>query len=390
MSATLCKTLACLAWSLPLAAFAQTAPAPAGSTAMDSMDMPGMFHEHAKHTPKAAKAKPKPARHGTHGVPPHVMQHAPTTAQSAEPMPMAMPGMDHAMPAAQPAAHAGEAMPAMAMPPAAGAPLDRGQPQAMGDMHDMGSAHGAHGMRDMRMQGGAAPPGVRSADYSDGLRYGDMGGMDMLDARPLGMLRLDRLEAFHGDQGNGHAWELNGWYGTDSDKLWLRSEGERERGRLGDADIEALWSHAVAPYWDTQLGLRHDFGGGPSRQWLAFGVQGLAPYWFELEATAYVGSSGRTAARLRADYELLLTQRLILQPELEANLYGKADPARRIGSGLSDASFGLRLRYEIRRQFAPYLGVVWTRRFGGTADFAREENHAVFDRQWVAGFRIWF
>ncbi|HEX8777167.1 MAG TPA: copper resistance protein B, partial [Rhodanobacter sp.] len=292
---------------------------------------------------------------------------------------------------AQPDTHAGEAMPEMAMPPrAAGAPMAHGQLQAAGAMQGMGATHSAHDMHDMRMQGGAAPADARSVDYSGGIGHGDIGGMGMLDAKPLGMLRFDRLEAFHAEHGDGQAWELNGWYGTDTDKLWLRSEGERESGQSGAGDVEALWSRAVAPYWDTQLGVRHDFGDGPSRQWLAFGVQGLAPYWFELEATAYAGPSGRTAARLRAGYELLLTQRLILQPELEANLYGKADPARRIGSGLADASLGLRLRYEFRRQFAPYLGVVWTRRYGGTADFAREEHHPVFDRQFVAGLRIWF
>ncbi len=388
MNAIIRKTLACLACSLPLAAFAQTAPAPAGSTGMDMMDMPGMTHTHAGHA-RPAKAKPKPAKHGKHGV----TQHAHMPVQPAEPMPMVMPGMEHAMPATPPTAHAGETMPGMAMPGMAMPPhaaMDHDHAHDMHDtqgMHDTGNAHDMHAMR---MQGGAAPPDARGADYSDGIGYGDMAGMDMLDAAPLGMLRLDRLEAFHGLHGNGQAWELNGWYGTDSDKLWLRSESEREGGHLGGADVEALWSHAVAPYWDAQLGARHDFGAGPSRQWLAFGVQGLAPYWFELTATAYAGPSGRTAARLRAAYELLFTQRLILQPELEVNLYGKADPARRIGSGLSDATLGLRLRYEFRRQFAPYLGVAWTRRFGGTADFAREAHQPVFDRQIVAGLRIWF
>ncbi len=260
--------------------------------------------------------------------------------------------------------------------------------------------HGRHGatarmgaMPGMPMgpvQGGSPLPGARSPDYSDGIGYGAMPGMDMRDSMPLGMLRFDQLEAFHGKNGNGRAWELQGWYGGDSNKLWLRSEGERSRGRIQDGDAELLWSHAVAAFWDTQLGLRQDLGEGPARHWAAFGIQGLAPCWFELAATAYLGPSGRTAARLRADYELLFTQRLILQPEFELNAYGRSDPARRLGSGLSDARLGLRLRYEVRRQFAPYLGVVWTRRFGGTAAFARDHHQAIFDRQWVAGVRIWF
>ncbi|HET6804322.1 MAG TPA: copper resistance protein B, partial [Frateuria sp.] len=134
----------------------------------------------------------------------------------------------------------------------------------------------------------------------------------------------------------------------------------------------------------TQLGVRTDTGEGPDRQWVAFGIQGLAPYWFELEATGYVGPAGRTAARLRADYELLFTQRLILQPEFELDAYGKADPARGLGSGLADASLGLRLRYELRREVAPYVGGVWIRRFGASADQGRGR----LEWQWVAGVRI--
>ncbi|MFC5526368.1 copper resistance protein B [Rhodanobacter ginsengisoli] len=244
------------------------------------------------------------------------------------------------------------------------------------------------GMNMGAMQGGSAPPDARSPDYSDGVGYGPM-KPHMHGKAALGMLLLDQLETVHGRDGNGQAWEVEGWYGSDEDKLWLRSEGEASRGKVEDGNLEALWSHAIATYWDSQLGVRHDFGAGPARDWVAFGVQGLAPYWFELEATGYAGSSGRTAARFRADYEVLFTQRLILQPELEINLYGKDDPARGIGSGLSDAQLGLRLRYEIRRQFAPYVGINWVRRVGATADYARQAGQPVLDRQWVAGIRIW-
>jgi len=212
----------------------------------------------------------------------------------------------------------------------------------------------------------------------------------MADNASMGMLLIDQLEAFHASDANGQTWEAEAWYGNDVNKLWLRTEGERSDGKLEDADLEAFWNRNIATFWSTQLGVRHDFGEGPSRTWAAFGVQGLSPYWFELEATVYVGQSGRTAARLRAEYELLLTQRLILQPEAEINLYGKDDPARRIGSGLSDVEAGLRLRYEVNRQFAPYIGVNLIRRVGSTADFAREDSQPVFDRQIVAGVRLWF
>jgi copper resistance protein B len=246
------------------------------------------------------------------------------------------------------------------------------------------------GMTMGPMQGGRPPPNARSPDYSDGIEYGPMKGMDMADSAPLGMLLIDQLEYTNGKNADGLSWEAEGWYGNDANKLWVRTEGDRSGGKVEDADLEAFWNHNVATFWSTQLGLRQDFGEGPARTWAAFGVQGLAPYWFELEATAYVGDAGRTAARLRAQYELLVTQRLILQPDFEVNLYGKDDPARRIGSGLSDAQLGLRLRYEFSRQFAPYIGVNWNRRIGTTADYAREDHQPLLDRQIVVGVRVWF
>ncbi|HET6434037.1 copper resistance protein B [Dyella sp.] len=316
-----------------------------------------------------------------------------------------MPGMDHA-------AHHGDApaAPSSSMPGMPGmdhAGTSDMQSMPHGDDHaahassisDMASmpgmdhaAHGAgmDGMAMGAMQGGAAPIGARSPDYSDGYAHSKMPGMDMVDSAPLAMLLVDQLEAFHGHDGNGQAWELQGWYGGDADKLWLRSEGERSGGRLEDGDIEALWSHAVSPYWDSTLGVRHDIGEGPSRDWLAAGVQGLAPYWFDVEATLYLGTSGRSAARIRASYDVLFTQRLILQPEWEANLYGRRDPARGLGRGVTDVQFGLRLRYEVRREFAPYVGVQFVQRLGNTADLARAADRPVFDRQFVAGLRFWF
>lgn len=247
------------------------------------------------------------------------------------------------------------------------------------------SAIPMHPLRDSHV---ASEP--RSPDYSDGIGRGRMPGMHTLDDRSLAMLRVDQLEATHSRHANGQAWAVQGWYGNDGDKLWLRSEGERSRGRIDHGQVELLWSHAVAPFWDTRLGVRRDVGRGPQRHWAAFGITGLAPYWFELEATAYAGTSGRTAARLRAEYELLFTQRVILQPEFELNLHGRDDAATRTGRGLSDAQLGLRLRYEIRRELAPYIGVVWTHRYGATADYARQNGEVAMDRQFVAGVRFWF
>jgi len=221
--------------------------------------------------------------------------------------------------------------------------------------------------------------------------YPEMAAMMQMDdtARTAKVL-FDQLEWRNTAEGNAAVWDAEGWYGGDYDKVWLRSEGDRVGGTTQNARADLLWDHAFARWWSVQAGGRQDFGRGPSRTWVAVGVQGLAPYWFDTETTFYVGEQGRTAMRLKTEYELLLTQRLILQPEGEANLYGKADPGRQLGSGLSDLEIGLRLRYELRREFAPYVGVVWSRSFGGTADRVRESGGDANDVQFVAGLRAWF
>jgi copper resistance protein B len=214
--------------------------------------------------------------------------------------------------------------------------------------------------------------------------------MQMDDTARTSKVLFDQLEWRNTADGNAAAWDAEGWYGGDYNKAWLRTEGERVGGRTQSARADLLWDHTFARWWSVQAGGRQDFGNGPGRTWAAIGVQGLAPYWFDTEATFYVGEQGRTAVRLKTEYELLFTQRLILQPEGEANLYGKPDPERRLGSGLSDLEIGLRLRYEMRREFAPYIGVVWSRQFGGTADRVRESGGDPSDVQFVVGVRAWF
>lgn len=279
----------------------------------------------------------------------------------------AMPGMDHgSMPGMQGAAQGNDAMQGMKMGPAQGM--------------DMGP-----------MQGGNPPPDARDPNaYAEGTAKHSLGGMEMADDALFGRLLVNELEYADGRRDHGQNLDAEAWYGGDRNKLWLKAEGERRGGRLEGFRTEALWDRVFATYWSTQLGIRHDTGQGPARNWLAFGVQGLAPYWFETEATAYWGNGGTLAARVGVRYELLFTQRLILQPKLEANLYSKNDAARGIGSGLSDVAFGLRLRYEIRRQFAPYIGVSWKRKFGNTAEFARNAGADVHNTEAVAGVRIWF
>lgn len=200
----------------------------------------------------------------------------------------------------------------------------------------------------------------------------------------------NRLEISDGDQGTGCAWEGLGWVGGDIQRLWVRSEGDASDGRVDRGDIEILYGRAVQAWWDVIAGVRQDFGEGPSRAWAAFGIQGVAPYRLEVSATAYVGQAGRTAARLEAHYDILFTNRLILQWRTEANLHGKTDPALNTGSGLSSIETGIRLRYEIIRQFAPYVGIEHSRSFGNTADLLRQAGGKTHDTKFMAGLRLWF
>ncbi len=241
------------------------------------------------------------------------------------------------------------------------------------------------------MQGGRAPADARDPDvYAEGLENGHMPGMDMADDATHVHMLFDRVEQFHSNDGNGQAIDAQAWVGGDLDKLWLKVDGERSNGHLGATRTEALWNRAIATYWGMQTGVRHDFGDGPGRTWASFGFQGLSPYWFDIQATGYVGESGRTALRFEGEYDLLLTQRLVLQPDVKVSLYGKNDPDREIGAGLSDIDAGLRLRYEVSRKFAPYIGVVWNRKFANTARYARDSGNPVQETRVVAGLRIWF
>lgn len=242
------------------------------------------------------------------------------------------------------------------------------------------SVHDRHGVQQPEQ---ARDP----AAYSDGYGFGPLPRMQMSDQHAFGALVANRLEGqWHANGPPELVYDLQAWYGGSYDRLLLKAEGAVKQGRLDEAHTEAYWSHAVSPYWDALLGLRYDSGEKPGQGWLACGLQGLAPYWVELKVNLYLGHTGQLAARLEAEYELLLTQRLILQPRLEATLYSKRDEQRETGSGLSEVTAGLRLRYEFSREYAPYLGVEWylpvgeSRRISGKAEETRL----------VAGLRLRF
>ena len=187
-------------------------------------------------------------------------------------------------------------------------------------------------------------------------------------------------------------WDGQAWAGTDYNRLWLKSEGvvRGRDGKVDDGRDELLYDRPISTYFDLQAGLRSDLDSKPTRNWAAFGIQGLAPLFFDLEATAYVSDQGHFAGRLQASYDLLITQRLILQPEAEINIYSKSDLGRDIGAGISDIDAGLRLRYEISRKFAPYIGVVYEGKFGQTADFAQNAGESTSDVRFAFGIRSWF
>lgn len=241
------------------------------------------------------------------------------------------------------------------------------------------------------MQGGKAPPDARDPHaYAGGQDFGPIPAPRMADVEHFGLFLADRLEVSRTSDDTFMAYDVYAWYGRDYDRVWFKADGEADAGRVQDARNELLWGHAFSAFWDAQLGVRYDTGVGPERGWLAFGVQGLAPYWFDVVATAYVGEEGRTALRVEAEYELLLTQKLILEPRIEVAFYGKRDAERERGTGLASLDAGIRLRYEIRREFAPYAGIEWGGKFRETADFIEAAGEDAKTTRLVAGLRFWF
>lgn len=184
-------------------------------------------------------------------------------------------------------------------------------------------------------------------------------------------------------------WDSSGWVGGDVHKAWMRSEGEVHGGELEEADLWGLYSRNVAPFWDLQAGVRHDFEPGDVT-YAALGVEGLAPYFFETGAHAFVSEDGDVSARIEQSFDLLLTQRMIAEPHLEVNLYAQDVPELAIGAGIADVEAGLQVRYEIVRKLAPYVDFNYVRALGETARRVRARGGDAEAFTVRLGLRFWF
>ncbi|HWJ70392.1 MAG TPA: copper resistance protein B [Sphingobium sp.] len=246
-----------------------------------------------------------------------------------------------------------------------------------------------------------APPSAAALSGPDHAADAIFGAAAMAPARDIvrrehgditsSMILIDQLEAVIGKGKDGYAWSAQGWYGGDIDRFWVKTEGESHFGEpLASAEVQALWSHALDPWWNLQTGIRHDFRAGPDRSYAVLGIQGLAPYWFEIDGALFLSDKGDVTARMEADYDLRLTQRLIFQPAVEFSLSAQDVPELGIGAGLSTIELGARLRYQFVPEFAPYIGVKYERAFGDTADFRRARDEKTGGWTILIGIRSWF
>ncbi|MCF6325007.1 MAG: copper resistance protein B [Gammaproteobacteria bacterium] len=251
-------------------------------------------------------------------------------------------------------------------------------------------------MKGTSMQGGSAPGDARDPNaYSGGYEYRGMAGWEESDEIVFSKVIVDQLEYRSNKGKNTLGWDIQGWRGTDYNKFWFKFEGEDETSSsIGELELQALYSRAIAPFWDFQIGARYDgaYGAGSAndRFFAVVGFQGLAPYWFELEPALFISDDGDVSARIVSTYDLLFTQRLILQPRFEINVAATEVNEFGIGKGVNDIQLGFRLRYEIQRKVAPYVGLSWTRLAGDTGDMARTAGEDVDNLALVTGIRLWF
>jgi copper resistance protein B len=332
---------------------------------------------HAGHTMPTPAPTPAPApapaptadRHAGHVMP------TPTPTPTPAPAPTADPHAGHVMPAApaQPAPdpHAGHTMGTM---PATGAAEGTDLPAGNAPPPPLPTDHAADRVYDPR----AMAEGRRHLQEFHGGQKMLRVGFDIAEAR----FRKGR---------EGYGWEGDAWYGGDIDRLWVKTEGEGDSsGALEEAEVQVLYSRAIDPYWNVQGGVRYDFKPDPSRVYATVALEGLAPSFFDVEGALFLSNKGELMARASGWYDQRITQRLVLQPRAEVNLAAQKSREIGVGAGLSDVELGLRLRYDIRRDFAPYIGVEYSRAFGRTRRYLREEGEDSDSLSLLAGVRFWF
>lgn len=333
--------------------------APAFAQSMQNMpNMPGMQHPQTHQAP--APANRASARHRRHRA--HPAQ-APATTQAPSAHDMStMPGMTP-QGGATSSGEAMQAMPGMTMEETVGneppppAPTDR----AADRFFDPALMAAARNQVE-REHGGSI----------------------------ISKVMLNLAEAQFHDGETSYRWDGEAWIGGDINRFVIKSEGEAARADVDSAEVQALYSRAITPYFDVQIGVRQDFEPQPRRTYAVLGAEGVAPYWFEVNGALFVSNHGEVLGRLEGTYDLRLTQRLILQPRAETNLSADTIPEIGIGSGVSNVELGLRLRYDISRQFSPYVGVSFDRKLGDTADFARARGEDPSQTSVVLGIRTWF
>ncbi|MEJ6788136.1 copper resistance protein B [Brevundimonas sp. BR2-1] len=388
----------------------QTRPAPAMPAGHDMSTMPQTQPAPAAASPHAGhdmstmgQTRPAPAMPAGHDMS-AMPQTQPAPAAASPHAGHDMSTMGQTQPA--PAMPAGHDMSTMGQTPTPAMP-------AAHDMSTMGQTPAGHDMSGMAM-----PPDVPTSADNPGrppetpapsaATSGPTHAADLLfdpaemaaaraqlriehgDARTTAVV-IDQLEAAFGDDEEGYAWDAQGWTGGDINRFWWKSEGEGDfDGEVEEAEIQALYSRAFRPFFDFQTGLRQTYRPEGDRTDLVVGIQGLAPYWFEVDAAAFLSNKGELTARAEAEYDQRITNRWIVQPRAEVVLSAEDIPELRIGSGLSSLQIGARLRYEFRKEFAPYVGVEWTKSFGNTADFLEADGRSSEDTRLVVGIRAWF
>ena len=213
----------------------------------------------------------------------------------------------------------------------------------------------------------------------------------VMDNQNFIFMQADRLETGFGDGTESYLWDVQGWMGNDYHKLWLKSEGEGGfNDSIDTAEIQVLYSRLFTPFWDIQLGGRYDVRPEPATAHAVIGLQGLAPFWLEIDAAAFISEKGDISFRTELEYELLLTQRLILQPRIEVNAAAQAIPELALGSGIHNIEMGMRLRYEIKREVAPYIGISLNKYLGKTAENLRDTGGSASELSIILGIRLWY